>query len=134
MHIPDKPRLFSRLHDLLVPGGQLVITDYARGATAVSPEFQAYAEKTGYHLTDPARYGKLLEEAGFIHVAVEDATDRFVDILKNEPARLASNRSGFLASFSEDDLNYLIDRWAMKVRFCEAGDMKWGIYKAETRP
>src|SRR5690349_9228739 len=31
MHIPDKPRLFKRLHDLLVPGGRLVITDYARG-------------------------------------------------------------------------------------------------------
>jgi phosphoethanolamine N-methyltransferase len=133
MHIPDKPRLFSRLHELLVPGGQLVITDYARGPRAVSPEFQAYAEKTGYHLTDPARYGKLLEEAGFIGVEVEDATDRFVDILTREPARLESNRSGFLASFSEEDLNYLVDRWAMKVRFCEAGDMKWGIYKAETR-
>ena len=37
----------------------------------------------------------------------------------------------FLASFHEDDLNYLVDRWAMKVRFCKAGDMKWGIYKAE---
>jgi phosphoethanolamine N-methyltransferase len=131
MHIPDKPRLFSRLHDLLVPGGQLVITDYARGKTAASPEFQAYAEKTGYHLTDPASYGKVLEAAGFVNVAVEDATDRFVDILKREPARLEAHRDDFLASFHEDDLKYLVDRWAMKVRFCQAGDMKWGIYKAE---
>src|SRR5690349_2457802 len=32
MHIPDKPRLFSRLYDLLDPGGRLIVTDYARGA------------------------------------------------------------------------------------------------------
>ena len=79
MHLPDKPRLFARLHELLAPGGRLVITDYARGAGEVSPEFRAYAEKTGYHLTDPASYGQLLEGAGFRDVVVEDATDRFVD-------------------------------------------------------
>src|SRR3954451_13595890 len=62
MHVPDKPRLFARLYDLLDPGGRLVITDYARGTSDGSPEFRAYAEKTGYHLTDPVRYGKLLEE------------------------------------------------------------------------
>ena len=130
MHIHDKPRLFSRLRDLLGPGGRLIITDYARGTTAGSPEFRAYVERTGYHLTDPASYGKLLEGAGFVDVEVEDATERFVDILRREPARLAANRGDFLASFREDDLSYLVDRWAMKVRFCEAGDMKWGIYQA----
>lgn len=131
MHLPDKTRLFARLFDLTEPGGRLVITDYARGPGRVSPEFLAYAEKTGYHLTDPAGYGALLERAGYVDVEVEDATDRFVEILERESARLAANREDFLASFSEQDLNYLTDRWAMKVRFCKAGDMKWGIYKAD---
>ena len=63
-------------------------------------------------------------------VVVEDATPKFIEILKKEPVRLEANREDFLGSFSEADLNYLVDRWAMKVRFCEAGDMKWGIYKA----
>lgn len=130
MHLPDKPRLFARLYELTAPGGQLVITDYARGPGQVSAEFQAYADKTGYHLTDPAHYGKLLEAAGFTQVVVEDATGRFVDIMKREAQRLAACRAEFLASFSEEDLNYLLDRWAMKDRFCRAGDMKWGIYQA----
>ena len=130
MHIPDKPRLFARLHDLLDPGGRLVITDYARGTSEGSPEFRDYLAQTGYHVTDPASYGKLLEGAGFVDVVVEDATARFIDILEREPARLSADRSGFLASFTEKDLDYLVERWAMKVRFCQAGDMKWGIYQA----
>ena len=130
MHIPDKPRLFKRLHDLTAPGGKLVITDYARGVTAGAPEFQAYIKSTGYHVVDPASYGQLIAAAGYSDVQVEDATDRFVAILEKELDLLNTNRTDFLESFSEDDLNYLVARWQMKVGFCKAGDMKWGIYVA----
>jgi phosphoethanolamine N-methyltransferase len=130
MHLPNKPRLFSRLYDLTKPGGSLVITDYAKSASPTSYAFDTYVKETGYHLTDPMSYGRLLEEAGFVDVVVEDATTRFIDILQREAARLAEHREDFLQSFTERDLTYLIDRWAMKVRFCRAGDMKWGIYSA----
>jgi phosphoethanolamine N-methyltransferase len=130
MHLPDKAGLFSRLYGLTAPGGQLVITDYAKGVGDRSPEFRSYIESTGYHVVDPASYGKLLEGAGYSDVVVEDATDRFVEILERELEILATNRQDFLASFSEKDLNYLVDRWRMKVGFCQAGHMKWGIYRA----
>ena len=133
MHVHDKKRLFAKLYSLLDDGGQLVITDYARGPKPGTPEFEAYAKSTGYHLVEPAVYGKFLEDAGFVDVMVEDATAKFTQILKDEPVKLAANREDFLNSFSETDLDYLVDRWAMKVRFCDAGDMKWGIYKATKR-
>jgi phosphoethanolamine N-methyltransferase len=133
MHIPDKPRLFSRLYELMSPNGRLVITDYARGVGVRSKEFQDYIASTGYHVVDPASYGRLLEDAGFVNVQVEDATDRFVEILKREATTLTERRTEFLDSFTEKDLNYLVDRWQMKVGFCGAGDMKWGIYVAVKR-
>ncbi len=133
MHLHDKPTLFKRLHDLLALGGYLVVTDYARGVGAGSPEFQAYVKSTGYHLVDPATYGKLLEGAGFVDVDVEDATGKFIDIMKREAARLKDNPADFVGMFSEPDLKYLVDRWAMKDGFCNAGDMKWGIYKARRK-
>ena len=131
MHIVDKPRLYARLHELLAPGGRLVITDYARGAKDRSAEFESYAERTGYHLTDLATYGTLLEDAGFRNVVVEDATGKFVEILEHESKRLKANRDDFLESFAQEDLDYLLERWAMKVRFCRAGDMCWGIFRAD---
>jgi phosphoethanolamine N-methyltransferase len=100
---------------------------------AGSPEFQAYVKSTGYHLVDPAAYGKLLEGAGFVNVKVEDATPQFIEIMKAESDRLTANRKDFVESFSEADLDYLIARWAMKDGFCRAGDMKWGIFQA-TKP
>ncbi|MFO0890715.1 MAG: methyltransferase domain-containing protein [Isosphaeraceae bacterium] len=133
MHVPDKPRLFARLYDLLDSGGRVVITDYCRGRTPGSPAFEEYIAKTGYHVVAPEAYGKLLEDAGFVDVQVNDATAMFVDILQRESRRLVERRSEFLAEFSEEDLNYLVERWAMKERFCEAGDMKWGIFLGTRR-
>jgi phosphoethanolamine N-methyltransferase len=131
MHIPDKARLFSRLYSLMAPGGRLVITDYARGRTPGSPEFERYIEKTGYSVIEPRQYGEVLRGAGFVNVVVDDATAKFVEILRSEEDRLVSNRADFLASFSAADLDYLVDRWNMKIGFCQAGDMKWGIYLAD---
>mgnify|MGYP005605750069 CR=1 FL=1 len=39
---------------------------------------------------------------------VEDATDKFIDIMKREAARLEQNRADFVELFSESDLKYLI--------------------------
>jgi len=133
MHIPDKARLFSRLHALMAPGGRLVITDYARGRSPGSPEFERYIEKTGYSVIEPQQYGEVLRAAGFSNVVVDDATARFIEILRSEEDRLVSNRADFLASFSASDLDYLVDRWNMKIGFCQAGDMKWGIYVADKK-
>ncbi len=133
MHVPDKPRLFARLYSLLADGGRVVITDYARGKTPASAEFEDYIQKTGYHVVEPEQYGELLRGAGFQDVEVADVTDVFVDILRRESRRLVEHRAEFLAAFSEEDLNYLVERWAMKERFCAAGDMKWGIYLGTRR-
>ena len=133
MHIPDKARLFSRLFSLMAPGGRLVITDYARGKTPASPEFERYIEKTGYSVIEPQQYGEVLEAAGFVNVVVDDATGKFVEILRAEEGRLVSERADFLATFSESDLDYLVARWNMKIGFCQAGDMKWGIYVADKK-
>jgi phosphoethanolamine N-methyltransferase len=131
MHIPDKARLFSRLYSLMAPRGRLVITDYARGKAPGSPEFERYIEKTGYSVIEPEQYGERLRAAGFVNVVVDDATAKFVEILRSEEDRLVSDRADFLASFSGSDLDYLVDRWNMKIGFCRAGDMKWGIYVAD---
>ena len=128
MHVPDKARLFSTLHGLLAPGGRIVITDYARGKAPGSPEFETYIKETGYHVVEPEQYGQFLRDAGFTDVVVDDATSKFVEILRDEVKRLHDHREEFLKSFSETDLNYIVDRWEMKVGFCQDGDMKWGIY------
>ena len=71
-----------------------MITDYARGKTPGSPEFEKYIETTGYNVVEPEAYGRLLEAAGFTDVVVDDATARFIEILKSETGQLVDNPDG----------------------------------------
>ena len=50
--------------------------------------------------------------------------------LRQEQERLVDDREAFLREFDESDYGYLIDRWDKKIRFCERGDLKWGLFVA----
>ena len=109
-----------------------MITDYARGKTPGSPEFEKYIETTGYSVVVPEEYGRLLEAAGYENVVVDDSTARFIEILKSEIGRLVDKPSDFLARRSRKppiSSTWSI-RWEMKVGFCKNGDMKGGNYVA----
>lgn len=130
MHVPDKPRLYNRLRDLLAPGGHLVVTDYARRAGPASDDFETYVKNTRYHLIDRETYAKVLEDAGYRNVQVRDASDDFHDIMEREKNRMAETRERFLARFPSSDYDYLVSRWEMKQRFIKNGDFKWFIIHA----
>ena len=121
MHIPDKARLFCRLHQLLAPGGRLVITDYARGKTTGSPEFEHYHREDWLQCRRAARIRPAAARPPGSRTSSSttppSGSSRFSE---GERDRLVTNRAEFLASFSEADLNYLVERWEMKERFCRA--------------
>lgn len=130
LHVSDKQALFARLAGWLKPGGKLLITDYARGA-ACSEELEEYVRSSGYHLTTLEAYGRLLEEAGFAGVRVEDRTGEFTSILRREMDGLLAERAAFLRDFSASDLDYLMDRWEKKLRMCVSGGLAWGLFTSD---
>jgi len=127
LHIPDKATLFQRAFALLKPGGRVFVTDYGRGSEPMSDEFAAYADASGYNLLDPAAYATPIEQAGFVDVGVDDCTSSFVDVLHSDLARMADPS----IDLSDEDRAYLTERWKLKERACQAGDMRWWhIYAA----
>ncbi len=130
LHIPEKKELFPRLHGWLKKGGQVMFSDYAQSKPPHSPEFTEYVQKSGYDLMDLKTYSQLIKDAGFPEVIVDDWTDYFVETLRREQKNLIDNRDKFLADFSQEDLDYLYDRWERKIGYCQAGDMKVGLWHA----
>ncbi len=118
MHIPDKPRLFSRLYQLLAPEGRLVITDYAREKRRPRPSSSATSRRPAIRLSNRASTAGSSRPLVLWMSSWTTRRARFVEILERETDQLVANRGRFVANFSEQDLNYLLDRWAMKVRFC----------------
>ncbi|XP_078689244.1 uncharacterized protein LOC144920768 isoform X1 [Branchiostoma floridae x Branchiostoma belcheri] len=131
LHVKDKLPLFKNFLTWLKPGGKLLISDYCCGDKEWSEVFKKYVAQRGYTLYTPAKYGKLLEEAGFINVQAEDRTQQFMDILNREVARTEANKEEFIKEFSEEDFRYIVDGWKEKLHRSELGDQKWGLFYAE---
>ena len=131
LYIPEKHCVWTNVHSSLKPGGQLFITDFCKGSGPLSESFMTYVEGCGYHLQDMESYGQSLEMAGFRNVQIENHTKAFIDSLRTERNNLIADRDQFLQDFTEDDFDYLVNRWDKKIRFCEQGDLIWGLFIAE---
>ncbi|MCX4782927.1 class I SAM-dependent methyltransferase [Streptomyces sp. NBC_01264] len=81
MHLPDRPRLISRLGELLVPGGVLVISDAVDLTTDSAPRtpygdamramWRALRDGIGTDVSRVVDHPELLEAAGLESVAAE---------------------------------------------------------------
>ncbi|MFF3209990.1 class I SAM-dependent methyltransferase [Streptomyces sp. NPDC002886] len=81
MHLPDRPRLISRLAGLLAPGGVLVISDAVDLTTESAPRtpytdamrvmWRALREGIGTDVSEVVHHPELLEAAGLDSVAAE---------------------------------------------------------------
>jgi cyclopropane fatty-acyl-phospholipid synthase-like methyltransferase len=124
----EKLPLWERLRSVLVPGGQLFVTDFCCGPVPHSLEFTRYVGDCQYHLSTIEHYVRLLAEAGFVAVRNEDLTEDFIKSMRGELARLEREQESFLREFTEADFRHRHERWTKKIQFCERGDLRWGLF------
>lgn len=124
LHVHDKPRLFERLHRLAAPGARLVVTDYCCAASPWSDDFARYVAERGYDLHTVEAYGAMIAATGFELVRAEDRTARFVDIHREELARLPR------AGLSESATGDLEAGWRAKIERASAGEHRWAFFLA----
>lgn len=131
MYVADKDAVWRPVLGALKPGGRLYVTDFCLGPAPASPAFREYLAAAGYHLESVAAYAERLGRCGFVAVDARDETEAFERSLDDELERLARVKSDFMAEFSAEDYDYLVDRWRKKIGFCHRGELAWGVFAAE---
>ena len=130
VHVKEKGLAWRNIRSALNPGGELLATDFCRGADGLSDGFASYAETYGIHLQQPDAYRGALEAAGFRDVRLEDITSEMIDCLREEEARLESNRREIMREHGRDAFDHLVDLWRRKMGFCLEGELKWTLFLA----
>ncbi len=130
LYIAEKNLVWKNVYASMKPGCQLFITDFCKSEGSLSEGFLSYLTRCQYYLQDLDSYRIALEVAGFHDIRIEDNTQAFKDFLREEQENLYHNRERFFLEYNEHDFDYLINRWEMKIRFCEQGDLKWALCMA----
>nr|CAB3460814.1 unnamed protein product [Digitaria exilis] len=130
LHIQDKPALFRSFFKWLKPGGKVLISDYCKNPGKPSEEFAAYIKQRGYDLHDVKTYGQMLKDAGFHDVIAEDRTEQFLSVLRRELAEVEKNKEAFVADFSQEDYDDIVNGWNAKLKRSSAGEQRWGLFIA----
>ena len=124
LHVHDKTRLFAGLYRLAAPGARLLVTDYCCAPAPWSDGFARYVAERGYDLHTVEAYAAMIEAAGFEIVRAEDRTGRFVEIQREELARLPD------AGLSESSTRELEASWRAKIARASANEHRWGLFLA----
>ena len=132
MHIPDKAAALHAASSLLAPGGRLVITDYARGKTPGSPEFERLHQEDRLQRRRAAsNTASCSRPPGSWTSWWRTPPTSSSRSCKAEDGRLVANRDEFLGVVLRGRPGLPGRPLGMKIGFCRAGDMKWGIYVAD---
>jgi SAM-dependent methyltransferase len=126
VHIPDKEALARDVFRLLRPGGWFVASDWliAHDGTP-SPEMADYIAKEdlGFGMASPRRYRAALEAAGFADVALENRNRWYLDLARQELARLLGpQRAAFDAIAGPELTAQMTATWQAMVPVLESGE------------
>ncbi len=131
LYVQEKDLVWKNVQSALKQGGQLFVTDFCKGKRSGSEAFNEHMDRCDFHLLDLDEYERSVKAAGFKQVRAEDITDQFIESLSEERTRMKEGRETFLKEFTQEDYDYLMSRWEMKIQFCREGELKWGQVIAE---
>jgi len=129
----DKLGIFREILRVLSPGGVLSCYDWTKAAGEYSERMLHWFELEGltYAMETLERHGELLDEAGFVDIELEDASDwyrresrREYDQMRGPLYRQIVNLIG------RQDADRLVESWRVMADLCEAGELRQGYYRA----
>lgn len=133
LHVSNKKELLNKMKNWLKPNGQIFITDYACKSQPWSGSFSEYVKGRGYTLLPVSEYKCLFESVGLNKVEGKDETDLFVKYLKDEAEKFAKPevKEDFLKTFTQENYDYIVESWRVKLDRSLTGDQRWGTFSAQ---
>lgn len=129
----DKAGIAAECLRVLKPGGMLTCYDWLRNDAPISDDMRYFFKMEGltYNLITLARLGRHLEEAGFVDVTLEDASDWYRRESRREYEKMrGEGRPEVVALIGEAQAAHMIEDWRSLVVVCEKGELRQGYTRA----
>lgn len=115
LHVPNEHKLnyFREIFRVLKTGGELVIVDWLHSSPNYSDDVKAMMEMDGvpFHLTTPQEYQKIVQEAGFSDVTLNDLTNMLTEQTNEDLETIDSNKRQITDRFDKKTFDYARNSW-----------------------
>ena len=133
IHVEDKRTLFADVFRLLQPGGRLLAGDWMRGPEPFSEHMLRFFELEGltYHMATLDDAGRLLAEAGFEGIELEDLTDEYRRQAHREYEQMRGPWNGRMSRLlGEDKAAHFVENWRVLTVVLDRGELRPGRLRA----
>jgi phosphoethanolamine N-methyltransferase len=127
LHIPDKAAFFAEVSRVLKPGGIVTCGDWMKAPGPYSADMEYFFKMEGltYNLVTLAEYGQFVHGAGFEDVALQDITDWYQAVAREELARMKGPLFDLLTrEIGAEARDFFIEDWRSLTVVLDKGELR----------
>ncbi|MDF2763613.1 MAG: SAM-dependent methyltransferase [Rhodospirillales bacterium] len=131
--IADKKGMFAECFRVLKPGGLLLFYDWMKAPGPYSEDMQYFFKMEGltYAMDTLEAHGRILAEAGFADIELEDATEEYRRDAHREYELLKGElRQRMIELIGPEKAEHFIEDWRSMTVVLDRGEMRPGRYRA----
>jgi len=134
--IEDKLGMFKEVHRVLKPGGVFSCYDWMKSEGEYSDDMLYWfkLEELTYAMETPERHEEILTEAGFVDVAITDASKWYREHVRLEYEKIKGELyPRMLELLGKEQSEYFVEDWRAMMVVCEKREMRQ-IYTRSRKP
>jgi ubiquinone/menaquinone biosynthesis C-methylase UbiE len=131
--VADKRGMFAECLRVLRPGGELLVYDWMKAPGRYSADMLYFfkMEELTYAMDTLEAHGRLLTEAGFTDVELEDATEEYRRDARSEYETMKGPlRSRMVQLLGTEAAEHFIEDWRSMTVVLDKGELRPGRYRA----
>ncbi len=131
--VDDKLGMFKEVFRVLKPGGIFTCYDWMKGETPYSEDMHYWFKLEGltYAMETLEAHGRILEEAGFTDIALEDDRQAYRELCHREYDQMQGPlKDRMIEMLGREQQEHFLENWRAMVVVLDKGEVRPGFYRA----
>jgi phosphoethanolamine N-methyltransferase len=131
--VADKLEMFKEVSRVLKPGGVFTCYDWMKGEEPYSDDMRYWFELEGltYAMETLDEHGRILKDAGFVDIELEDDQQAYRDLCHQEYEKMQGPlKATMLELLGPEEQEHFLEDWRAMVVVLDKGELRPGFYRA----
>jgi len=131
--VDDKLGMFMEIFRVLKPGGVVTCYDWMKGEGPYSEDMRYWFELEGltYAMETLADHGRILQEAGFADIALEDDGQAYRELCRREYDQMQGPlKARMIETLGREQQEHFLENWRAMAVVLDKGELRPGFYRA----